>query len=106
MKHEAGSLEQYIIPSESWDREVPGEVRVHGIADDESYPTGYGRHPEDGWFVLGAGQGPFLIYAQWEQPAVVHLTDFGTPTPDPNKLKEPLIATLDRLRAPLKETAS
>jgi len=108
MSHPPGSLEQYLIPPDTWDLSVPGEVRIHGIKDEGIYPTGYGRHPKDGWFVLGAGQGPFIIYAEWLQPGVVELTDFGKPTRPPEDLKEPLIQTLDRLRAVLqaKETSS
>ena len=106
MSHAPGSLEQYLISPERWDREVPGEVRVHGITDEiERYPVGYGRHPEDGWFVLSCGQGSFIVWAQWEQPAIVQL-DFSKPTPKPDRFRESLIVTLDRLRATLQETAS
>ena len=105
MMNDAGSLEQYMLPPERWDREVPGEVRVEGIDDEGSYPVGYGRHPEQGWFVLGAGQGPYLIWAEWQQPQkVVELTDFGTPTPEPNRLRQPLIDTLTRLQKLLQDT--
>jgi len=97
-------LEDHLIAPERWDLEVPPEVRVEGIDDEGSYPTGYGRHPEHGWFVLGAGQGPFIIWAQWLQPAVVKM-DFATPTPPPNRLRQPLIDTLTRLQKTLQDTA-
>lgn len=93
-------LETYLIPPESWDRMVPGFVRIQGIADEGSQPVGYGRHPEKGWFVLGTGQGPFLIYAEWDSPSEKHL---DSNTPDTNALQKPLIEVLDRLRKALAE---
>lgn len=104
MSHSAGSLERYLIRPDTWDREVPGRVRVHGIDDEGKQPVGYGRHPEDGWFVLGTGQGPFILYADWlETGGVTELTDFGEPSPPPERYREPLIAVLDRLRTTLQE---
>lgn len=53
---DAMSLKRHMIPPERWDREVPPEVRIHGIEDEITrYPIGYGRHPEHGWFVISCG---------------------------------------------------
>lgn len=105
--NEAMSLEKHMISPELWDREVPPVVRVEGINDEGFYPTGYGRHPEHGWFVLSSGQGPFIIWAEWQQPqaqGVFEITDFDTPTPEPNHLRQPLIDTLTRLQKILQDT--
>lgn len=101
-------LEEYLISSERWDLEVPPEVRIEGIMDEvERYPVGYGRHPEKGWFVLAAGQGPFLVWSEWTHPqgGVQEVTDFGVPTqPDP-PFREALLFTLRRLQAMLQTEA-
>lgn len=101
------SLERHLIPPERWDLEVPPEVRVEGISDEiDRYPVGYGRHPDKGWFVLGAGQGPFIIWAEWLTPSgVQELTDFATPSPPRDRAKEALIHTLRRLQAVLQENS-
>ena len=93
---EALSLEAHLIEPERWDLEVPPEVRIHGVEDEGAYPTGYGRHPEKGWFVLGAGQGPFIIWAEWRHQYVEKI-DFTTDTME-ERYKAPLVKVLGRLQ--------
>jgi hypothetical protein len=97
------SLEKHMIPPERWDREVPPEVRVYGIEDEVvRYPVGYGRHPELGWFVISTGQGPFVVWAEWEQkPVKQH--GFEATTEEP-RYRRALIQALTRLQAHLQET--
>ena len=76
---EASEMERYLIRFDKWDRKelegvVPDDVIEELFSpstDDDGniikQPIGLGRHPEKGWFVLGAGQGPFFIWAQWDK---------------------------------------
>ena len=96
------ALEEHLIPPERWDLEVPPEVRVHGVEDEGSYPIGYGRNPEKGWFVLSGGQGSFIVWAQWLEEPVKKL-DFSKPT-EVHRYRQPLINTLTRLQQALQNT--
>jgi hypothetical protein len=103
MSSSAMSLEQHMIPPERWDRDVPPEVRVHGIEDEVvRYPVGYGRHPELGWFVISCGEGPFVVWAEWEQqPVKQHGFEEDTKIP---RYQQALIQALTRLQNTLQET--
>jgi hypothetical protein len=102
MSPDAMSLEEHLVPPARWDVEVPPEVRLHGIEDEGSYPVGYGRHPEKGWFVLGTGQGPFVIWAEWENEPVKQF-GFTAPTEEP-RYRRPLVDALTRLQKALQNT--
>lgn len=98
------SLERHLILPERWDLEVPPEVRVEGISDEiDRYPVGYGYHPDKGWFVLGAGQGPFIIWAEWQQPQGVPELNLNEKPQNRDYMREGLIQTLRRLQAVLQE---
>ena len=56
-------LEKYLIPPERWNGEVPNFVRDKINPEDDS-PIGFGYTKETGWFILGTGQGPFLIWKE------------------------------------------
>lgn len=103
MTPSALSLEQHLIEPDRWDREVPPEVRIHGIEDEVvRYPTGYGRHPELGWFVLSTGQGPFVVWAEWqEKPLKSHGFEVSYDEP---RYKRGLLFALTRLQKALQET--
>lgn len=100
--NEALSLEKHMIPPERWDLEVPPEVRLHGIEDERSHPTGYGRHPDKGWFVLGSGQGPFVIWSEWDHDPVNRFS-FTDDTEEP-RYRQPLVDALTRLQKALQTT--
>jgi hypothetical protein len=100
--NEALALEKHMIAPERWDLEVPPEVRLHGIEDEiVRYPIGYGRHPDRGWFVISGGQGPFLVWAEWQQePVKEHGFELSTEVP---RYHQALIQTLTRLQNTLQE---
>ena len=65
----AFELEAYLLCPTAWtddiiDRfpeDLQEELRDSSIAGG---PIGIGEHPEHGWFCLGCGQGPFIIWME------------------------------------------
>ncbi len=59
----AYGLEQFMMDWKTipWD-EVPEGMRQY--RDEDDCPIGAGKHPDFGWFVLGCGQGPFIIWTE------------------------------------------
>jgi hypothetical protein len=101
---EAFCLEALLLEPDRWDLEVPPEVRIRGIDAEGSYPIGYGRHPEKGWFVLTTAQGPALLWAEWRHDHVEKI-DFNTDTRE-ERYKAPLVEALGRLQTQLQGTGS
>jgi hypothetical protein len=70
MLSQALELERYLIEPRHWYKDqswlelVPPDVIEE--LDTSEQPTGLGRHPTKGWFVLGTGQGPFIVWSEWE----------------------------------------
>lgn len=68
-------LEPYLIKP-PWKSELiekfPSNVQDEARANDQ--PIGLGQHPKYGWFALGTGQGPFVIWIE---------CDPNAPKPDP-----------------------
>ena len=70
---EAMELEKHLIAPDKW----KNELRQHGeVVPAEIYkdlfgpsggPIGLGRHPEKGLFVLASGQGPCIVWTEWEK---------------------------------------
>lgn len=63
-------LEQYLIHPDHWNDDTSWQDFVPATLQDELHaangpPIGLGRHPDKGWFVLGAGQGPTTLWSQW-----------------------------------------
>jgi hypothetical protein len=66
-------LERDLIPSEQWPKlykSMPKKIQetVDWInsEDFDMMPTGIGYNKEVGWFILGCGQGPFVIWIENE----------------------------------------
>lgn len=60
-------LEDHLIPPAEWkDRyeEMPLECKKI-VDDDEDIPIGIGYKEGKGWFVLASGQGPFVVWQEW-----------------------------------------
>jgi hypothetical protein len=69
----AYSLEPFLIPIAEWNKSeiariIPEDVR-DGITDDirNGCPVGVGCREDVGYFVLGTGQGPFIIWIENEE---------------------------------------
>jgi len=76
----AFKLEKHLTPFEQWTDEMisnfPQDVQdelnyiirwSRGEEKHMPHPTGIGHHPEYGWFCIGAGQGPFIIWVENEK---------------------------------------
>lgn len=59
-------LERHMIPPDAWSGYIlskfPKDVQDELVS--KTSPMGIGHHNEIGWYCLGAGQGPFLIWAE------------------------------------------
>jgi len=65
----AYGLEQYGIDPDQWEAnpEWKSILPVDVIEElSEPYPIMLGKHPTKGWFVLGTGQGPYIIWTEWD----------------------------------------
>lgn len=62
LQYFAGMLEKHLIPPEEYE-DVPQYVRDQ-YCDDDGYPVGIAHHPEYGWFILFAGQGPGIGWSE------------------------------------------
>ena len=67
---EAWALEKYFV--EDYDahevaakKVLPDDLYKELYVNKSEYPIGLGKHPERGYFVLGSGQGPFIIWSEW-----------------------------------------
>ena len=61
-------LERDLISSEKWPElfnQMPAECQKATTEGEPGASIGIGRNGEVGWFVLGCGQGPFLIWAEF-----------------------------------------
>jgi hypothetical protein len=71
----AFELEKFILPWKSWKSmdDVPERaLELLRGAEAEGYPTGFGKHPQCGYFVISSGgQGPCIGYLQ-TQPTDVY----------------------------------
>ena len=59
----------YLLPYEEGARQIPFEEAREILVENarNRYPTGVGRHPELGWFVISSGgQGPIFDWTEWE----------------------------------------
>lgn len=68
------SLEKHMMSSEKWEGHLhhfPDDVRKeleynmrwqNGLEKDMPHPIGIGYREDVGWFCLGSGQGPFIIW--------------------------------------------
>ena len=63
MKYNAGELEEFLIPVADWGLcPYPEAVEMARKESDAGYPTGIAKDPDGGWWVLGCGQGPFIMW--------------------------------------------
>lgn len=64
-------LEDYLIEPDQWNQDqswrqvVPADLLQE--LEGPPQPIGLGRHPDLGWFVMYAGQGPFLAWSEKEK---------------------------------------
>lgn len=60
------TLERHLVPSEEWETcGAPEKLVTEALQQSKaSYPTAIAHHPDEGWFGLGTGQGPFIWW--WE----------------------------------------
>jgi hypothetical protein len=65
-------LEEHLITPAQWNddqswRSVMPEHVVEELdnAGPGRQPIGLGKHPEKGWFVMCAGQGPLVVWSEW-----------------------------------------
>ena len=56
-------LEKHLIPFTEWEEKVPKFVRDMVDLDD-GQPTGIGYTEKTGWYILGTGQGPFVVWME------------------------------------------
>lgn len=62
------NLEDDLISPEKWwglYNEMPNECREVVIYDSDQ-PIGIGKNEEYGWFIIGSGQGPVLLWSEKE----------------------------------------
>lgn len=67
-QQEAMNCEKYLISGDwySYQNNIPFDVIQRAIKTrNEGIPTGIGKHPEKGWFILVTGQGPHFIWREW-----------------------------------------
>lgn len=59
-------LEHHLISSDAWQTcGAPKELVDAALEQSEAgYPTAIAHHPDEGWFGMGTGQGPFIWW--WE----------------------------------------
>ena len=59
-------LERNMISFKDWKKLVPEHIYNEYLAPEvnEGCPIGCGYTKETGWFVIGSGQGPFLIFKE------------------------------------------
>ena len=67
-QQEAMDLEKDLISPEDW-HTAPKGVRLLAEDAKSSGSTGIGKCYM-GWFVLGTGQGPFIIWREWEEQTI------------------------------------
>ncbi len=69
----AMSLEKFLLPTDEWMREdhpwrsiVPRDkIDLIDEAMDERFSVGVAYHPDWGYALLGTGQGPFVIWSEF-----------------------------------------
>lgn len=59
-------IEKYLIDPKDWKTCGIEEKQLLMVEEEsgEGQSTGIAKHPEYGFFVLGAGQGPFMIWSE------------------------------------------
>lgn len=58
-------LEKLMLPDYENDASIPAHVKTEALkAHNEGIPTGVGHHPDTGWFIIHAGQGPYIAWTE------------------------------------------
>lgn len=60
------NLENYLISTKDWNKyldKLPKYI-LDNVINKPPECVGFGHHPELGWFVMGSGQGPCLLWVE------------------------------------------
>jgi len=67
-------FEDYILADHDkidWDEVAkhvpPREIISYFLSVEQGYPVGLGYYPDKGWFMSASGQGPSIVWCEWEQ---------------------------------------